>query len=103
MFAAYVAVGGWLLHFLPFGLMGRVTYLHHYFPALYFAIFALALVVQYIGGLIPIRSTRTVFSVLLMLIIGATFFYFAPLSYGFWGPHTQYADRKWLSTWTMTN
>ncbi|KAJ1674361.1 Protein O-mannosyltransferase 2, partial [Spiromyces aspiralis] len=24
---------GWALHYLPFFLMGRVTYLHHYFPA----------------------------------------------------------------------
>ncbi|KAJ2400461.1 Protein O-mannosyltransferase 2, partial [Coemansia sp. RSA 2559] len=29
--------GGWALHYLPFFLMGRVTYLHHYFPAVYFA------------------------------------------------------------------
>ena len=25
-----VAFGGWALHFLPFLVMGRVTYLHHY-------------------------------------------------------------------------
>ncbi|KAI3406661.2 PMT6 [Candida oxycetoniae] len=28
----------WILHVLPFILMGRVKYLHHYVPALYFAI-----------------------------------------------------------------
>ncbi|KAJ1895005.1 Protein O-mannosyltransferase 2, partial [Kickxella alabastrina] len=34
--------GGWALHYLPFFLMGRVTYLHHYLPALYFALLLLA-------------------------------------------------------------
>ncbi|PPQ95852.1 hypothetical protein CVT26_015982, partial [Gymnopilus dilepis] len=29
---------GWSLHYFPFFLMGRQLFLHHYFPALYFAI-----------------------------------------------------------------
>ena len=28
---------GWVLHSLPFIIMARVTYVHHYYPALYFA------------------------------------------------------------------
>ncbi|KAJ2886566.1 Protein O-mannosyltransferase 2, partial [Coemansia aciculifera] len=34
--------GGWVLHYVPFFAMGRVTYIHHYLPALYFAILLLA-------------------------------------------------------------
>jgi len=29
---------GWFLHYIPFFLMGRQLFLHHYFPALYFAL-----------------------------------------------------------------
>ena len=30
LYVGKVAFGGWALHFLPFLVMGRVTYLHHY-------------------------------------------------------------------------
>lgn len=35
------SVLGWAMHYFPFFLMARQLFLHHYFPALYFAIMAL--------------------------------------------------------------
>jgi len=29
---------GWFLHYFPFFIMSRQLFLHHYFPALYFAV-----------------------------------------------------------------
>ncbi|KAJ2756731.1 Protein O-mannosyltransferase 2 [Coemansia pectinata] len=38
--------GGWALHYLPFFAMARVTYIHHYLLALYFALLLLAFEIQ---------------------------------------------------------
>lgn len=93
---------GWMLHFIPFGIMARVTYLHHYFPALYFAILAGAFMTEHLGSYLP-----KVLSKLLTAVVGAgviaSFLFFAPLSLGFDGPASAYANRKWLATWTMTD
>jgi dolichyl-phosphate-mannose-protein mannosyltransferase len=47
-FLAKVQTFGWILHFVPFMVMARVTYLHHYFPALYFAMIAFAALVNHL-------------------------------------------------------
>ena len=113
IFTIYFCFGGWFLHYFPFGLMGRVTYLHHYFPALYFGIFALTSSAEllgkkainlFFGDKLTIKS-RSLIAKSSLIAIGIacmiSFIYFAPLSYGFDGPASYYADRKWLSSWTM--
>lgn len=42
MFGLKVGILGWVLHYGPFLLMGRVTYIHHYLPTLYFAVIVMA-------------------------------------------------------------
>jgi dolichyl-phosphate-mannose-protein mannosyltransferase len=97
--AGYIIVLGYLLHYLPFFVMGRVTYLHHYFPALWFSLFAVAFIFeQFIarsrrGGLIAAAC----YFVLVMVV----FFYFSPLTYGFTGPATTMKNRQWLRSWNI--
>lgn len=69
---------GWLLHYVPFYLMGRQLFLHHYLPALYCGIMMLGLVMDKV---LPEKAKRRVFLVLLGLAISA-FFIYAPLAYG---------------------
>ena len=104
---------GWLLHFIPFGLMARVTYLHHYFPALYFCILMMAYMTEVVISLISTALESTgvaprvvravgwmVYTSVCVSVLGV-FGYFAPLSYGFYGPANVYSDRKWREGWRI--
>ncbi|TFA99101.1 Dolichyl-phosphate-mannose-protein mannosyltransferase 1 [Trichoderma ghanense] len=82
------SVLGWALHYFPFYLMERQLFLHHYFPALYFAILALCQMFDFVTARIPAalgyRSTliNRVGTVSLLVISAAVFTLFAPLAYG---------------------
>ncbi|POS87721.1 glycosyltransferase family 39 protein [Erysiphe pulchra] len=89
---------GWAFHYFPFYLMQRQLFLHHYFPALYFAILAFCQTFDFITNRISGSGRRE-----LMIIgrLGAIFFVafsvlafwiYSPLAYG--NPWTQSACRK---------
>ncbi|KAJ1887354.1 Protein O-mannosyltransferase 2 [Kickxella alabastrina] len=104
LFATGILWGGWALHYLPFYLMGRVTYLHHYFPALYFAAMYLAYIIEWnarrITGSALSPTAKSVMSALGIAAI-ANFMYFAPFTFGFDYPAKELASRKWISTWNI--
>lgn len=79
---------GWAFHYFPFYLMERQLFLHHYFPALYFAIVSLCQVYDYfhfrIGG-IGLRERPVIgqtVAVAFLAISIAAFSFYAPLAYG---------------------
>ncbi|KAM3068272.1 Dolichyl-phosphate-mannose--protein mannosyltransferase 1 [Clarireedia jacksonii] len=92
------SVLGWALHYFPFYLMQRQLFLHHYFPALYFAIIALCQTYDYITARIPGIGLRerpligrlgaVVFLTLSIVVFGL----YSPLAYG--NPWTQSACKK---------
>ncbi|KAI8824002.1 Dolichyl-phosphate-mannose-protein mannosyltransferase-domain-containing protein [Fimicolochytrium jonesii] len=100
-FTAKVGFGGWALHYLPFFLMGRVTYLHHYFPALYFAILTFAFIVDHIGKRVlpPVVHQAVLGGVLAMVVVN--FVYFQDFVYGFDTPAMGYKGRWWLKSWNL--
>ncbi|KAI9796703.1 MAG: hypothetical protein M1833_006043 [Piccolia ochrophora] len=99
------SVLGWAFHYFPFYLMQRQLFLHHYFPALYFAILALAQIYDHTTSRIGTFGLRDrpmigkagalVFLVLSVVAFGL----YAPLSYG--NPWTKSACKKvqFLDTW----
>ncbi|GAA5876172.1 hypothetical protein JCM3774_003518 [Rhodotorula dairenensis] len=75
---------GWFLHYFPFFLMGRQLFLHHYFPALYFALLLVATAFDLVTSRL---RPRLRLSVALTLVGGAvlTWWYLSPLAYaGVW-------------------
>eukprot|EP00057_Strongylocentrotus_purpuratus_P031920 XP_786089.3 PREDICTED: protein O-mannosyl-transferase 2 [Strongylocentrotus purpuratus] len=101
---------GWGLHYLPFYLMGRVLYFHHYFPAMVFNSMITGIFLDHVlkvlelklGGRFPHLHQSGV--VILLAIVIHSFYLFYPLSYGMVGPladkpGSQMAGLHWLSTW----
>lgn len=89
---------GWAFHYFPFYLMARQLFLHHYFPALYFAIMALCQIYDFGANRIatlglkdrPAIGRAAITAFLALSIVAFTLF--APLSYG--NPWTQNACKK---------
>lgn len=80
---------GWAFHYLPFFLMGRQLFLHHYLPAQIIAALLTAGLVDFVTGAVNYprsklasdKMTRNVCLVLIFAVV-ACFVFFAPLSYG---------------------
>ncbi|KAI9019746.1 Dolichyl-phosphate-mannose-protein mannosyltransferase-domain-containing protein [Hyaloraphidium curvatum] len=103
IFAAIgIGVVGYLMHYVPFFTVKRVTYLHHHLPALYYGAIALAYASDHVlTHYIRNNILRTViFAAECALIIGV-FVYFRDCSFGMTGPTAAYKGRQWLSTWAF--
>lgn len=106
MMGGFYPLLAWALHFIPFCVMGRVTYIHHYMPALYFAMFVLSYVVE----AATIKWTHSKFgSIIRIFIIGtlmasviACFWYFMPISFGMTGPSRDYDYLAWFKGWNIS-
>uniref|UniRef100_A0A8V0XJZ0 Protein O-mannosyl-transferase 2 n=2 Tax=Gallus gallus TaxID=9031 RepID=A0A8V0XJZ0_CHICK len=103
---------GWLLHYLPFFMMGRVLYFHHYFPAMLFSSMLTGitwdtLLKFFSQFLSPSTKARRVYGVgilALILLIMYSFYLFHPLSYGMIGPmasdpSSPMAGLRWMDSW----
>ncbi|KAK0455735.1 glycosyltransferase family 39 protein [Desarmillaria tabescens] len=92
---------GWSLHYFPFFLMGRQLFLHHYFPALYFAILLLCGVFDLITSTLRPRVRLQIAAVLIIISIWA-FVHFSPLAYGSTWTKDECKSSKWLKTWDFS-
>jgi dolichyl-phosphate-mannose-protein mannosyltransferase len=86
---------GWFFHYFPFILMGRVTYVHHYYPALYFAILVFGFIFNHICERIPRAIAYTLYASAYAVTIGL-FVLFSPISFGMTGSADQYSYLKWF-------
>jgi dolichyl-phosphate-mannose-protein mannosyltransferase len=93
---------GWFLHYMPFVAMARVTYVHHYYPALYFAILNYGFLVDWVLRNRSKGVQIAAYSVLYSVIIGL-YVLFMPISWGMVGPNKQYSYLKWFDAWRVTD
>ncbi|KAJ1920638.1 Protein O-mannosyltransferase 2 [Mycoemilia scoparia] len=93
--------GGWALHYISFFLMGRVTYIHHYLPALYFALLLLAFEIDYYGRWIARGYYLNKIFYVFAITSGLVFYHFSPFTYGWKTPAKDMGNRGWLSTWNI--
>jgi dolichyl-phosphate-mannose-protein mannosyltransferase len=96
---------GWAFHYFPFYLMQRQLFLHHYFPALYFAILALCQAFDFVTARIsrfgirenPLINKVSAVSFLVLSIV--VFMLFSPLAYGNMWTKSECKRLKLLPTW----
>ncbi|CAG8440221.1 3055_t:CDS:10 [Diversispora eburnea] len=111
----------WLFHYVPFFLMGRSLFLHHYLPGLICSYLVAAAVFQFmfissinypVSVGLPYKSTSKIVlkakvdyiakicCTVLLSIAGIMFIYFAPMTYGTPGLEPDdISHRQWLETW----
>lgn len=81
--------------------MGRVTYLHHYFPALYLAILNLAYIIDHFSRRFLGNRVRYLIVALFCLAVVGNFWYFKDFTFGMDGPAKNWAGRSWVGTWNL--
>ncbi|KAH8554748.1 Dolichyl-phosphate-mannose-protein mannosyltransferase-domain-containing protein [Umbelopsis sp. PMI_123] len=91
---------GWVLHYMPFFIMGRVTYLHHYFPALYFGILLVPFMIDHLTSKLNQKTQLIIWAAAYISVI-FVFLHFAPMAYGMTGPASNYSSRKWRKSWNL--
>lgn len=97
-----VVVGAWAFNYLPFFLMGRVTYVHHYYPALVMSVLSTGVLLDHLLSLTSLgtKSKVAMGSAFIFCLI-VSFVYFSPFAYGMDGSLGKYASRQWISSWNI--
>lgn len=91
----------WALHYLPFFIMQRQLFLHHYFPALYFAILLSASIFDLFTTALR-RQARLLIAAFVAIIVIYNYLHFSPLVYGSQWTKSQCENAKWLKTWDFS-
>lgn len=98
-------VVGWFLHYLPFVAMARVTYVHHYYPALYFAILTMGFMLDWTTKPLARKDKRlewAIYGVLYVFVVGL-FVLFRAVVFGMQGDNKQWRHLRWFDRWRITN
>ncbi|KAK0385866.1 hypothetical protein NLU13_7043 [Sarocladium strictum] len=101
-YAGIYPVAGWFLHYLPFVIMARVTYVHHYYPALYFAILSFGFLTDWLLRN-RIREVQIVMYGLFYTVIIGLYIFFIPICWGMTGSNKDYSRMRWFDSWRVSD
>lgn len=124
VFVGKIAGLGWFLHYLPFLIMARVCYIHHYLPTLYFAVLMLVHLLDHFlwnastarYRIRPSRSssasaaqaraplsdlTKNVTFTLIAGAVVGVFWFFRGTAWGMDGPIVKKNGIKWRHSWNI--
>ncbi|KAJ2704659.1 hypothetical protein FB645_003091 [Coemansia sp. IMI 203386] len=96
--AAGFFVVAWACHYVPFFLMGRELFIHHYFPALWMAVLVLAFTLDLFTAGVP-RSVRLAAYVAVGAAVLYAFAVFSHITYASVWTKDACLKSKWLRTW----
>lgn len=89
---------GYAMHFFPFFLMSRQLFIHHYLPALYFAVLMLALLFDLLtAGLRPRYRLAAASAMILVAVM--TFSEFSPITYAQPWTLRSCERARWMKPW----
>eukprot|EP00050_Salpingoeca_kvevrii_P001792 m.179374 g.179374 ORF g.179374 m.179374 type:complete len:744 (+) comp10458_c0_seq5:1397-3628(+) len=96
----WLAVVGWAFHYLPFFLMGRQLFFHHYLPAFVLSSLVVPVVIEHVA-LSMFRSSFLLLLTVLLVTLAAllSFAYFAPFTYGIALELEHIDSRQWRKSW----
>ncbi|GAA5830517.1 hypothetical protein JCM11251_002496 [Rhodosporidiobolus azoricus] len=104
LYLSKIAFGGWAFHYVPFLIMGRVTYLHHYLPTLWFSVLMVGVLLDHFvfkSRRFPQRTKAIVFGIVAGAVVG-TWWYFRATAWGIEGPAKEaMKGRKWRKHWNI--
>lgn len=85
--------------------MARVTYVHHYYPALYFAILTMGFVVDWTTRPLARKDKKIewAFYMLLYVLVIGLFVLFRAIVFGMEGDNKQWRHLKWFDKWRITD
>lgn len=124
VYVGKIAFFGWMFHFgesdictlnllvhltdvpflVPFLIMGRVTYLHHYLPTLYFAVLMLAHVFDHFifSSKRYTQKTKSIAFGVIAGVITFTFWWFKGVAFGIDGPVNDHWGLEWRKVRAFT-
>ncbi|KAA1083779.1 hypothetical protein PGT21_006599 [Puccinia graminis f. sp. tritici] len=95
--SAYLVVG-WATHYLPFYLMTRQVFLHHYFPSLYYSIFQVCTVFDFATSRVSPKARLKTFALILIMAVWS-WSIFKPVTYASRWTRSACERARWKRSW----